>query len=91
MALSTKEKKALKQAGHHLKPVIRVGQKGITESLAEETSLALEKHELIKVQVQQGERDARSETAAELARLTNAEIVHQIGKVFLFYRKNEDA
>ncbi|MDQ7000854.1 MAG: YhbY family RNA-binding protein, partial [Mariprofundus sp.] len=42
MSLTTKQRKELKAKAHYLKPVIRVGQKGISESLLLETSQALD-------------------------------------------------
>ena len=86
MTLSAKERQALKAAAHHLRPVVIIGQKGITDSLTREADAALTAHELIKVQVQQGERDARKQCAETLAAATDAELVQQIGKTFVLYR-----
>jgi len=91
MSLDAAQKKQLKQAAHHLKPVIRIGQKGMTDSLIAETDACLERHELIKVHVAAGERQARSALAAELTTTVGAELVHSIGKVFILYRKKKDA
>ncbi len=86
--MDAKQKKELKAAAHHLKPVIRIGQKGMSDNLIAETNLALEKHELIKVHIQQGEREERLALAEQLANTTHAELVHQIGKTFILYRSN---
>jgi len=90
MSLDAAKKKKLKQEAHHLKPVIRVGQKGMTDSLVAETDACLERHELIKVHVAAGERDDRSALAAELTARVGAELVHSIGKVFILYRKKKE-
>lgn len=87
MTLSVKQRQALKAAAHHLRPVIIIGQKGITESLTRETDAALTAHELIKVQMQQGERDERQQCAETLATATHATLVQQIGKTFVLYRQ----
>jgi len=89
MALSNKERKDLTARAHHLKPVIRVGQKGITENLVLETELALDIHELIKVHVASEDRDARNQLCEELNRRCTAELVHQIGKTCILYRKKK--
>ena len=89
--LDTKRKKQLKQAAHHLKPVVRIGQKGVTENLIGETDTCLERHELIKVHVAAGDRQARAAMAERLADATHAQFVHQIGKVFVLYRPCKDA
>ena len=48
-ALSNTLKNQLKKLAHNLKPVVLVGQKGITETLLQAVDKALEDHELIKV------------------------------------------
>jgi RNA-binding protein len=91
MSLSAKQRQALRAAAHHLKPVILIGQKGITEPLVRETDAALKAHELIKVQIQEDDRAARREGALALAEATASTLVHQIGKTFVLYRpKSED-
>ncbi|ATX81192.1 RNA-binding protein [Mariprofundus ferrinatatus] len=89
MTLNNKEIKALKGAAHHLKPVIMVGQKGITESLVLETESALEIHELIKVHVAGDDREIRKAAIAMLAQKTGAELVNTIGKTCILYRKRK--
>jgi RNA-binding protein len=91
MSLSVKQRQALKAAAHHLRPVIIIGQKGITESLTRETDAALTAHELIKVQIQQGEKEERRQYADTLATATKATLVQQIGKTFVLYRQKPEA
>jgi len=90
MSLDAAQKKKLKQEAHHLKPLIRVGQKGVSETLIAETDACLERHELIKVHIATGERDERAAQAGELVAKLGAELVHSIGKVFIVYRKKKD-
>ena len=90
MSLSSKERKSLKAAAHHLKPVILVGQNGITEGVIKETDRALETHELIKIQIQGEDRDARLQGAQGLADQLGAELVHHIGKIYILYRQRKD-
>ncbi len=89
--LDAKQKKLLKQTAHHLKPVVRIGQKGVTESLIGEANACLERHELIKVHIAAGDRDVRANVAGKLAAATHAELVHQIGKTFVLNRPREEA
>jgi len=88
MSLSIKQRKELKAKAHYLKPVIRVGQKGMSENLLLETSRALDSHELIKVHIAQDDREARKHCMEELASSSGAELVGQIGKVCILYRQN---
>lgn len=83
-------KQALKAKAHHLNPVILIGAKGITTNVIEETDIALQTHELIKVKINGFERDDRKLMINELSQATQAEIVQVIGKIAVIYRKNVD-
>ncbi|MDX8397130.1 MAG: ribosome assembly RNA-binding protein YhbY [Mariprofundaceae bacterium] len=89
MPLSSKQRRQLKSDSHHLKAIIRIGQHGVSEPLIAETNNALHTHELIKVQIQQGERADRISAAEKLCQATKAELIHHIGKMFIIYRKSE--
>jgi len=90
MPLNSQQRKQFKSDAHHLKPVIRIGQHGVSEGVIAETHIALNTHELIKVHIQQGERDDRIAAANSLCQQTDAELVHHIGKTFIIYRKRKD-
>lgn len=87
MTLNSKQQRELKARSHHLKPVVRLGQKGITENLLLETASALEAHELIKLHIACDDRDERQALCREIASRTGAEVVNMIGKVCVLYRK----
>jgi len=87
MSINSKQRKALKTKAHHLKPVIRIGQHGVSEGVIAETHIALDTHELIKVQIQQGERAERHAAIETLCQQTQSELVHAIGKIFIIYRQ----
>lgn len=91
MTLSSRERKELKAKAHHLNPVVRVGQKGVTENLLMETQQALETHELIKLHIAVDDRDERRTVCEEIAEKTGAELVHTIGKVCILYRQKDAA
>lgn len=90
MSLTSKERQRFKAKSHYLKPVILVGQNGITEGVIKETNHALQAHELIKVQIQGEDRDARLQGAQAMADQLHAELVHHIGKIYIFYRQRQD-
>lgn len=89
MALNNKQIAALKTKAHPLKPVIRIGQKGITDNLIQETELALNIHELIKVHIAVDDRSLRKAAGELIAEKTGAEIVNYIGKVCTLYRQRK--
>ncbi len=82
-------KKALKAKAHHLKPVVLLGNKGLTEAVIAETDIALLSHELIKVKINGAEKEDRILIAAELCEALKAELVQMIGNTVIIYRKNE--
>ena len=84
--LSERQRKHLRALAHALKPVIRLGNAGLTPAVTAETGRALEDHELIKVKGPGGDRAARDELFAALARDTGSTLVHRIGNVAVLYR-----
>ena len=74
--LSERQRKHLRALAHALRPVIRLGNAGLTPAVTAETARALEDHELIKVKAPGGDRGARDELFAALAR---AGIALQLG------------
>jgi RNA-binding protein len=90
MALSEPQKKYLRGLGHKLKPVIMIADAGLSESVTKEFELAIEHHELIKVSVRVGARDARDEIISKLCESGSAELVQRIGNMALLYRENPE-
>lgn len=88
MDLSEHQKKFLRGLGHQRKPLIMVGDAGLSESLLAEFESTLAHHELIKVRVRAGDREARDAIIAKLCDAASAELVQRIGNVALLYRPN---
>jgi RNA-binding protein len=88
MLLTENQKKHLRRLGHVLKPVVMLGQHGLTPGVVGETLRALEDHELVKVRARVGDREARDTALDALARQCGAEIVQRIGNMALLYKKN---
>jgi RNA-binding protein len=86
MELSENQKKHLRRLGHALKPVVMLGQHGLTEAVIREMDLALTHHELIKVTARVGEREDRDAVLQQLAAGTSSTLVQRIGHVGLFFR-----
>jgi RNA-binding protein len=88
MTINNAQKKFLRQAAHHLKPVVWAGQNGITKGLITELEEALERHELIKVKCRLGEREERDAGIKEICKKTGADHVQRIGNIVTLYKKN---
>jgi len=82
------DNKQLRAIGHKLKPVVTVAGKGITEGVMAELDRALTDHELIKVKLAVGSREARDEVTARISELSGAEVVQSIGNVILLLRRS---
>jgi RNA-binding protein len=83
--LTPRQRKYLRALAHHLEPIVRIGQHGLTTGVAAETRRALESHELIKVKID-AEGAARKQLAGELAESTSSNVVGVVGKVVTLYR-----
>ncbi|MET0012916.1 MAG: ribosome assembly RNA-binding protein YhbY [Sedimenticola sp.] len=88
MPLSNPQKRHLKGLAHSLKPVVMVGQHGLTEGVFNELEIALDTHELIKVRISAGDRDERDEMLTVLVEKSSAELVQRIGNIAVLYRHN---
>lgn len=89
MPLKASQKKNLRGQAHHLKPLVTVADKGLSETVIAEIERALYDHELIKVKLR-GEREIRKTWAQKIASLCGAELVQTIGQVACFYKKHPE-
>ncbi len=90
MGLSEAQKKYLRGLGHGLKPLIMVGEAGLSDSLLNEFEATLAHHELIKVSVRVGDRKARDAVIEELCKTGSAALVQRVGNMALLYRENPE-
>lgn len=90
MSLSKKQIKFLRAKCHDLKPVVLMGQKGLTEEVLIELDIALNHHELVKIKLAVDDRQLRAQIIAEICDRSKAEQVQSIGKVLSVYRVNPD-
>jgi RNA-binding protein len=86
MAVTDKQKRYLKGLAHSLKPVVMVGNSGLTDSVVAEIDNALAHHELIKVRISGQERAERKAMLEDIASRTGSELVQVIGNIGGFYR-----
>jgi len=89
--LSIPERKQLKARAHPLKPVVAVGNDGLSPALIREIDSSLKAHELIKIRVCGEERTAREAMLSEICVSTQATAVQHIGKILVIYRENTEA
>jgi RNA-binding protein len=88
-SLTYSVRKKLKAQAHHLKPVVMIGQKGLTDSLIKSIDKALFDHELIKIKFIDF-KDEKKELADEIAEKTASIIIGLIGNILILYKENPD-
>lgn len=85
------QKKYLKGLAHALKPVVIIGQKGFTGSVARSLDEAFNSHELIKVKfIDFKEKAQKQAIADEIVIKAGCETVGMIGHTAIFYRQHNN-
>ncbi|TMG81968.1 MAG: ribosome assembly RNA-binding protein YhbY [Betaproteobacteria bacterium] len=79
-------RRELRAKAHHLHPVVRVGQHGLTPAVIREIDVNLRAHELIKVRVFSEARDERRALLDRICAALDAAPVQQIGKLLVLWR-----
>ena len=90
--LSNQQRKFLKGLAHNKKPVVTVGQNGLTDSLMCELQETLSHHELIKIKLPAGEKSARVTLLESICKQTGATMITLVGRngvVFLPAKKSK--
>lgn len=82
------QRKHLRAKAHTLKPVVQVGQAGVTAAVIEAVEAALADHELIKVRLTRPE-DKRADAAA-LAEGASAALVGLVGHTAILFKPHPD-
>ena len=78
----------MRTLAHEKKPIIWLGQHGLTENVVAEIETALDCHELIKIKLRVGDRETREATIEDIFSVTGAELVQKIGNIVTLYRRN---
>lgn len=84
--LSVSQRLALKGRAHALKPVVIIGNAGLTPSVLDEIERSLKSHDLLKIRVMNDDREAREAMLQEICEQLKAGPVQHIGKILVVYR-----
>ena len=84
------QKKYLRKLGHKLKPVVFIGNSGLSESVLTELFSTINHHELIKIKIKASNRIIRDQIIDEICKKTSTQLVTQIGGIALIYKKNPE-
>lgn len=89
MPLSENHRRHLRKLAHHLKPVVIVGNAGLSDNVLTEIDNALAHHELIKVKIHAADKTERQAIIDKISEQTDAGWVLSIGHIAAFYRPAE--
>lgn len=87
--LTQLQKKKLKSMAHHLKPLVQIGHKGMTDNVIEAINHALDDHELIKIKFLDF-KDEKHELAEKVSRDTDSVLISIVGNIAVLYRWNSN-
>ena len=89
--LTSTQAKYLRGIAHGLKPVVFIGQKGLTDALIRSTQEAFDSHELIKIKfIDFKEKKQKTEIARALGGRTGSHLAGMVGHVAMLYRQHSD-
>ena len=88
--LSSRARQHLKGLANPLRPVVQIGNAGLTDAVVEAVNGALVDHELIKVKIGKSGAEDRKQTGANLAQACNAELCQVIGRVLVLFRARDE-
>src|SRR6266540_3878353 len=87
---STKLRKTLRAAGHHLSAVVQVGKEGVTDAVLRQLDQQLAVHELVKVRIGTESPEDRFEAAERLGSAVGAQVAQILGRTVLVYRRHPE-
>lgn len=90
MNLNKKQIQHLKGLAHSLKPIVLLGNNGLTEAVVAEIDYALGHHELIKVKIPTEDRETKTLIVEAICRETLSTQVQVIGKTLVIYRQSPE-
>lgn len=89
--ITSQERSTLRAAAHSLRPVVLIGDRGLTESVLKEIDLHLTAHKLIKVRASGQERAERDVLLETICQSLSCAPIHHLGKTLIIYRPDPQA
>jgi RNA-binding protein len=90
MALTSKERAALRGEAHHLNALVHVGHDGVTDAIRQSLDDALRTKELVKMSFNKTAGVDLKKEAGAIAESVSAEVVQVIGRTITIYRQNPE-
>ena len=91
MKLRGKQKRYLRSEAHHLKPIFQIGKGGLSEVWLDEVLKALDKRELLKVNILQNSLVEVEDVKEFIENNSDAQVIQTIGNVLVLFKKSDKA
>ena len=91
MKLRGKQKRYLRSEAHHLKPIFQIGKDGLSEVWLDEVLKALDKRELLKVNILQNSLVEVEEVKEFIENNSDAQVIQTIDNVLVLFKKSGKA
>lgn len=91
MKLRGKQKRYLRSEAHHLKPIFQIGKDGLSEVWLDEVLKALDKRELLKVNILQNSLVEVEEVKEFIENNSDVQVIQTIGNVLVLFKKSDKA
>lgn len=86
MKLRGKQKRFLRVRANHLQPIFAVGKEGLTDNWLAQLGGALDRRELIKVNILQNSDATTAEVKEFIESNTDIQVVQTIGRVLVLFK-----
>ena len=88
--MTSKQRAYLRKLAQAMDPIFHIGKSSVTPEFTSAIDDALEKRELIKINVLKNCFDDVKELSLILADRTHSEVVHVMGRKIVLYRESKD-
>lgn len=90
MPLTSQQIRKLRAEAHRLKlkPVVIIGQHGLSENVQSELESTINHHELVKIRIPALEKSEKKVLIDDICSLLDAELIQTIGHVIVLFRQN---
>lgn len=88
MPLAAEKKHNLRKKTPGLKPIILLGNQGLTPNVFAEIEQALDHHELIKIRMNAASREDKKILTENICQQCRAHLIQSIGHIIAIYREN---
>jgi RNA-binding protein len=83
------QRRFLRGLAHGLRPVVQIGESGVSAGVARALDTALSDHELVKVRLR--EPEDKKVMAQQLAAVSHAELCGLVGHTVILYRRHPES